>query len=157
MTEEREKAPKTANFRFGQKFIATQRRTFASELHISNALKVKNQADRVSEELVACIASANARDRTKRKKGPLYAYLQTCPSLSQKELVGLLRHCHETQFHLSSGRDHLMKIAAELVLKDIHVLYPDEIRVLAGHFDGLLAMHFAGAKKQRMTSQAWWD
>eukprot|EP00971_Amphidinium_carterae_P328937 6461092-Amphidinium_carterae.1 len=149
MTAERETAPKAKNFRFGQKFIAENRRTFASEHHITNALKVKNPGERVSEELVACLAAAGHRDRTKRKKGPLYAYLQTCPSLSQKEIVGLLRHCNETQYHLSSGRDHLMKVIAELVARDIHVSYPDECRVLAGHFDGLLATHFAGAKKQR--------
>eukprot|EP00971_Amphidinium_carterae_P339584 6477475-Amphidinium_carterae.1 len=157
MSKERATAPKSANFRFGQKFIAVQRTTFASELHVSNALKVKNQADRLSDELVSCLAAASARDRTKRKKGPLYAYLQTCAKVSQKELVGLLRHCQETQYHLTSGRDHLMKICAELVAKDLQVLYPSEIRVLAGHFDGMLAMHFAAAKKQRMTSQAWWN
>eukprot|EP00971_Amphidinium_carterae_P057504 1137080-Amphidinium_carterae.1 len=157
MTAEREKQAKSKSFRFGQKFIAEQRRAFASELHISKILQVKNQADRVSEELVNCIAMAGAKDKTKRKKTPLYAYLQTCPSITQKELVGLLRHCHETQYHLLSGRDHLMKIAAELVEKEIPAKFPDEIRVLAGHFDGMLAMHFAGAKKQRMLSEAWWD
>eukprot|EP00971_Amphidinium_carterae_P350680 6491682-Amphidinium_carterae.1 len=150
MTEERKSASAKANFRYGQKFIAEQRTTFASEHHVSKVLQVKNPNDRLSDELVACLAAASSKDRTKRKKEPLYA---VSPNMhkSHPERGGW------AAASLPRGRDHLLKVVSELVQRDIHIQYGDECRLLAGHFDGMLAAHFAGAKKQRMASKTWWE
>eukprot|EP00971_Amphidinium_carterae_P249076 4944037-Amphidinium_carterae.1 len=67
-----------------------------------------------------CLASASCKDRAKCKKGLLHAYLQTCPDLTQKEVVV------PSQQERPSDED----IIVELVAKDVHEKLPEECAFL---------------------------
>eukprot|EP00971_Amphidinium_carterae_P311729 6195756-Amphidinium_carterae.1 len=145
------------NFRFSPTFIAHSRKVFSAERSIEKLLVVKNKQERCSEELIDAITSAELKDRGQRYRQAVYALLQTMPDVTQREMVGLLKHTHRTAVTLQSGRDHVYKVYSLLVERGWAKTHAEELHVITAHLDTMLAFHYAAAPKSGTTAEKWWD
>eukprot|EP00971_Amphidinium_carterae_P107005 2119434-Amphidinium_carterae.3 len=89
-------------------------------------------------------------------KEPLYSFLETSTTLTQKEVIGILRHMHSLNLHWPASRTHAMRLLVYLTDMDLHVTFKDDFATMSGRWDELLTLSYAAARKNGVDLQKWW-
>ena len=90
------------------------------------ALKVTSD-EPVSETLKAALRSMVETNNKKRTTIPLLTYLKSCPSMSKRELGGLLRQALPLRPHCKTQQQVLFGILACIVRLELESTYPEMV------------------------------
>jgi hypothetical protein len=121
-------------------------------------LAITDKGQAFNPDLLKALAACESNNPAKRSKAQLYAYLDTCGPLNQKELVVLLRtFVGSSPASSVSLRKHILEVLKAIVRLGLVALFPAEIEHLRDLFDETLALTWAAMKAGGMSIEQFWE
>jgi hypothetical protein len=134
--------------RLGARYWQEMQQLYASSVDPTMVLQVANKDEPVAQALIAALEHFDAPNPCQRTSEPLLAWLQTNPTVNQRELIGLLKACSKDSIKGKASSDNvLLSLLKFIAGKGLQEQFPEEVKSILPLVDPIMVRHFSTFKR----------
>ena len=134
--------------RLGARYWQEMQQLYASSVDPTSVLQATDKNEPIAEALIAALEHFDAPNPCLRTAEPLLAWLQTNPTVNQRELIGLLKASSKDSVRGKASSDNvLLSLLKFIARKNLQEQFPEEVKSILPMVDPIMVRHFMTFKR----------
>ena len=134
--------------RLGTRYWQQAQQLYASSVDPTAVLEASDRAEPIAAPLIAALEHYDEPNPCLRTSEPLLAWLQTNPTVNQRELIGLLKACSKDPVRGKTNSDNVLLALLKFIARQgLQEKYTEEVKSILPLVDPILVRHFMTFKR----------